>query len=220
MWRYGGMNVEKLSDGNKLVDVFVEHLSTIRVDSKGVPDIARLGGLWNGFEGWLKAELVLVLEKRFGKKPWEFTSQGGWQPHSVGVEYKAVLKPERGDSPKYKSKRVDTWTTLVGDEEAYVELKVVFNNDNVRKQIKSWTSDWKKLQCIERTDNQTPKSVVALLIAVGFKDGELLNYVNEQVANQKQLRCGDIFPLPEPKTPADGEILRRIDYACLVHDVG
>lgn len=56
----------------------------------GHNNISNVAKFWNGFEGWMKFEIVTHLMNEYKFEPWEGDKYG-----AIGVEYKAGVQAKR-----------------------------------------------------------------------------------------------------------------------------
>lgn len=171
----------------------------------GHNNISNVAKFWNGFEGWMKFEIVTHLMNEYKFEPWEGDEYG-----AIGVEYKAVGASEEGASngKKQYSKRVDFWISEDRDSHKYycVELKVVFNNVNRGKMRGYWISDYLGMLDIQDENAIGFASIAAF---VGFdNDGEYENMIEAAKAQLGCTRYGWLEPQKMAERPDKGESVR------------
>lgn len=107
------------------------------------------------FEGWLRGELIIWLR--------DFVEQGD----DLGVEYTARLKGKGR-----QQKRVDLWVKAKGKGKRwhYIELKVVFKNANMKKQLAGWQDDFNALAALDPSESAA--GVASFAVGVGFSASE------------------------------------------------
>lgn len=113
--------------------------------------VASAGG---SFEGWLRGELIIWL-----------LNSGALTAKDLGVEYAARLKGKGR-----QQKRVDLWVKAKGTGWHYIELKIVFKNANMKKQLAGWQDDFNALAALAQSENAA--GVASFAIGVGFSHSE------------------------------------------------
>lgn len=146
----------------QVVDEFVGLLKKNRAK------VARIASFGNSFEGWLKFEFAALLHERHARRPWmdgTLRKKHG----DVGLEWRAETK---SDAYPYDRKLIDLWVSSQagGDRFHCVELKVVINNPNRRKQLRSWRRDLDALNAVSHRDVD---GRIIVLVAVDFSRDEL-----------------------------------------------
>ncbi|MCC6877072.1 MAG: hypothetical protein IT378_22395, partial [Sandaracinaceae bacterium] len=114
----------------------------------------RVANARGSFEGWLRGELIIWLR--------DFVVQG-----DLGVEYTARLKGKGR-----QQKRVDLWVKAKGTGKRwhYIELKVVFKNANMKKQLAGWQDDLNALAALDPSEGAA--GVASFAVGVGFSASE------------------------------------------------
>lgn len=118
----------------------------------------------NSFEGWLKWELVDDLARRHA---W-MMREGRLDLERVGVEWKVPLDKIAQKYHKDLRKQIDVYLCTAPDAPGYhgLELKVVFDNANLKKQACSAGSDLWYLASMLPAEGGEPASIGTLAFFV------------------------------------------------------
>jgi hypothetical protein len=155
------------------LEAFADHLEHL---ARETGRLTRIAAFENGFEDWLKFELAALVQG----DPWRFDPWVKGVRGDVGVEYTATL---RGGG----TKDVDAWASpnRGANSWLFAELKVVFNNKNTGKQLRSWRSDLRALQLIDgRVRGQRVAAVLSVLFAVGFSAEDLSAWTDRVLSEE------------------------------------
>lgn len=153
----------------------------------------RVAGYWNGFEGWLKFEIATALEVQYGVKPW-VRSGASWARNDIGVEYRYRQGPRQSRGGSGEAKLIDLW--LGHSPTHYFELKVVFQNSNAGKQLRSWRADFEKLAIVLEGDRQA-QGYASVLVAVGHDDKQWAEAIRP-LADDSRFFDGKVLSTREP----------------------
>lgn len=127
---------------------------------------SHLAMLRNGFEKWLATEWLLWM------RTVPFTGlPDGRKYDRVGLEAKAALSPDREYGDRKLKKQVDIWWALEDPDVGpwnFVELKVVFNNDNAEKMFRS--AGWDLWYLSRLVADENANAVAVIVVGHGFAD--------------------------------------------------
>lgn len=190
-------------------------------------ELTKIASLWNGFEGWLKTDLALMLMESHSRVSW--SERGEWG--TVGVEFKARLEPSKSPPFEPGRKQVDLWFCSKLTQkpltyyDIFVELKIAFNNYNAKKQIQGWVHD---IECLARIDrdqrregideNWVADGGIAILFGVGFTEDTPFRAAVKKELPQRRQDAVRFERLADKQPDVSGYSLPSVEIATLMVD--